>query len=247
VSRLDVALDPKAGAGRRVEAISGGGGRRRWSNDEKARAVGASLAPGVVVSEVARARGGRLGVRVNTARTHLQRIFDKTSVHSQAPLVRGASSNSRRLRRKAPVAEPHLDAGPATPHPNIVTTPPSMPQNDPPVAPIGLIALSVAAFAVGTGEFIVAGILPDLSADLGVGITKAGLLVSVYAAAVAMGGPILALATAGFRRKPLILALLAVVCLGQAFCAIAPNYSWLMAGPKSSTSWSSPSETSTRR
>ena len=57
MSRLDVALDPKAAAGRRVEVISGGGGRRRWSNDEKARAVGASLAPGVVVSEVARARG----------------------------------------------------------------------------------------------------------------------------------------------------------------------------------------------
>jgi hypothetical protein len=37
-------------AGRRVEVITGGGGRRRWSNDEKARAIGASLAPGVVIS-----------------------------------------------------------------------------------------------------------------------------------------------------------------------------------------------------
>jgi transposase len=57
VSRLDVTLDPKAASARRVEVISGGGGRRRWSDDEKARAIEASLAPGAVVSEVARAHG----------------------------------------------------------------------------------------------------------------------------------------------------------------------------------------------
>jgi transposase len=57
VSRLDVTLEPKAAAGRRVEVIAGGGGRRRWSDDEKARAIEESLAPGVVVSEIARRHG----------------------------------------------------------------------------------------------------------------------------------------------------------------------------------------------
>jgi transposase len=57
VSRLDVTLDPKVVTARRVEVITGGGGRRRWSDDEKARAIEASLAPGAVVSEVARAHG----------------------------------------------------------------------------------------------------------------------------------------------------------------------------------------------
>jgi transposase len=58
VSRLDVTLDPKAASARRVEVITGGGGgRRRWSDDEKARAIEASLAPGAVVSEIARAHG----------------------------------------------------------------------------------------------------------------------------------------------------------------------------------------------
>jgi transposase len=57
VSRLDGELEPKAAAGRRIEVITGGGGRRRWSEDEKARAIEASLAPGVVVSEVARLHG----------------------------------------------------------------------------------------------------------------------------------------------------------------------------------------------
>jgi MFS transporter, DHA1 family, inner membrane transport protein len=96
--------------------------------------------------------------------------------------------------------------------------------------PIGLLALSLAAFAIGTSEFVIAGILPDLSADFGVSISTTGLLVSVYAAAVAIGGPILAMFTAGLPRKPLIVLLLAVFCAGQAFCAMAPSYSWLMAG-----------------
>jgi DHA1 family inner membrane transport protein len=96
--------------------------------------------------------------------------------------------------------------------------------------PIGLLALSLAAFSVGTGEFIIAGILPDLSADFGVGIPTAGLLVTVYAIAVAIGGPILAMVTSSLPRKPLIVFLLAIFALGQAFCALAPSYSWLMAG-----------------
>jgi transposase len=54
VSRLDLELEPKTAAGRRVEVITGGGGCRRLSDDEKARAIEASLAPDAVVSEVAR-------------------------------------------------------------------------------------------------------------------------------------------------------------------------------------------------
>jgi transposase len=57
VSRLDLTLEPKVAAGRRVEVITGGGGRRRWSEDEKARAVEASLVPDAVVSAVARQHG----------------------------------------------------------------------------------------------------------------------------------------------------------------------------------------------
>ena len=56
MSRLDLTLE-KAATARRVEVITGGGGRRRWSDDEKARAVEASLAPGAVVSQVARRHG----------------------------------------------------------------------------------------------------------------------------------------------------------------------------------------------
>ena len=95
--------------------------------------------------------------------------------------------------------------------------------------PIALFALSLAAFAIGTTEFIIAGLLPDLSASFGVSIPTAGLLVTAYAVAVAIGGPVLALLTARLPRKPMIVGLLAVFTLGQAFCALAPSYPLLMA------------------
>ena len=57
MSRLDLTLDPKPPAARRIEVISGAGGRRRWSDEEKARAIEESLAPGAIVSQVARRHG----------------------------------------------------------------------------------------------------------------------------------------------------------------------------------------------
>jgi DHA1 family inner membrane transport protein len=95
--------------------------------------------------------------------------------------------------------------------------------------PIAIYALSLAAFAIGTAEFVISGILPDLAADFAVSIPTAGLLVTAYAAAVAIGGPILAVLTARLPRKPMIVALLIVFVFGQALCALAPSYGWLMA------------------
>ncbi len=57
MSRLDLTLDPKAPVARRIEVIKGAGGRRRWSDEEKARAIEESLAPDAVVSQVARRHG----------------------------------------------------------------------------------------------------------------------------------------------------------------------------------------------
>ena len=90
--------------------------------------------------------------------------------------------------------------------------------------PFAIYALSLAAFSIGTAEFIIAGILPDLSHDLSVSIPTAGLLVTFYAVAVAIGGPVLALLTAKFPKKPMIIGLLSVFVIGQGLCALAPSY-----------------------
>lgn len=95
--------------------------------------------------------------------------------------------------------------------------------------PIAIYALALAAFAIGTTEFIVSGILPEVSADLAVSIPTAGLLVTGYAAGVAVGGPILALLTARVPYKPMILILMLIFALGQVLCAFAPDYGMLLA------------------
>jgi MFS transporter, DHA1 family, inner membrane transport protein len=93
---------------------------------------------------------------------------------------------------------------------------------------LALLALSVAAFAIGTTEFVIMGLLPEVAADLKVSIPSAGLLVSGYALGVAAGAPVLAALTARMERRNALLLLLGLFILGNALCAIAPNYGVLM-------------------
>src|ERR1700709_2275063 len=86
-----------------------------------------------------------------------------------------------------------------------------------------LMALAIAAFGIGTSEFIIMGLLPNLSEDFHVSIPKAGALVSGYALSVTIGAPIVALATARLKRKFALLLLMGVFTLGNLSCALAPT------------------------
>ena len=93
---------------------------------------------------------------------------------------------------------------------------------------LALLALFSAAFAIGTSEFVIAGILPAVTTDLGISIPVAGYLVSLYALGVAIGGPVLATFTGRFSRKRLVLLYVAIFTVGYVFCALAPNYPLLL-------------------
>jgi MFS transporter, DHA1 family, inner membrane transport protein len=93
---------------------------------------------------------------------------------------------------------------------------------------IALLAMALAAFSIGTTEFVISGLLPTLSADLSVSIPTAGLLVTGYAAGVAVGGPLIGMLVGRLPPKPLIVALIAVFTIGQALCAISETYALLM-------------------
>jgi predicted MFS family arabinose efflux permease len=95
--------------------------------------------------------------------------------------------------------------------------------------PLGLLALTVGSFGIGTTEFVIMGLLMQVSADLGVTIASAGLLISGYALGVAVGAPVLTLATRKLPRKTVLLALMAIFTLGNLACALAPDYGSLMA------------------
>ncbi|MDM0080998.1 MULTISPECIES: MFS transporter [Variovorax] len=95
--------------------------------------------------------------------------------------------------------------------------------------PVALLALAAAAFAIGTSEFVVMGLLPDMALDLGVTLSQAGLLVTGYAMGVVVGAPVFAVATARLPRKATLVALACLFVLGNLLCALAPDYGLLMA------------------
>jgi DHA1 family inner membrane transport protein len=95
--------------------------------------------------------------------------------------------------------------------------------------PVAVLALTAGAFGIGTTEFIIMGLLMQVAGDMHVSVPTAGLLVSGYALGVFVGAPILTLATRRMPRKAVLLALMAIFTLGNAACALAPDYTSLMA------------------
>lgn len=95
--------------------------------------------------------------------------------------------------------------------------------------PLALYALTAGAFGIGVTEFVIMGLLLDVSADLGVSISAAGLLISGYALGVVVGAPLLGALTGRLPRKTLLLALMVVFTVGNLACALAPDYWTLMA------------------
>ena len=95
--------------------------------------------------------------------------------------------------------------------------------------PLALWALALSAFAIGTTEFVIVGLIPTIAASLHVTVPSAGLLVSLYALGVAVGAPVLTALTGRVPRKQLLLGLMALFTLGNLVAWMAPNYEALMA------------------
>ncbi|WP_330291543.1 MFS transporter [Streptomyces sp. NBC_00576] len=95
--------------------------------------------------------------------------------------------------------------------------------------PLALLALAVGAFGIGTTEFVMMGLLPDVADDLGVSIPSAGHLVSAYALGVVIGAPLLAAVTARMSRRKVLIGLMGLFVVGNALSAFAPDYDYLLA------------------
>lgn len=96
--------------------------------------------------------------------------------------------------------------------------------------PLALLALAIGAFGIGTTEFVIAGLLPEVAAEFDVSIPAAGWLISGYALGVAAGAVPMTLLGARLRRKHLLLILMVVFIAGNAISALAPSYAVMMAG-----------------
>ena len=95
--------------------------------------------------------------------------------------------------------------------------------------PLALWALTLSAFAIGTTEFVIVGLIPTIAASLNVSVPSAGLLVSLYALGVAVGAPVLTALTGRVPRKQLLLGLMLLFTIGNLVAWMAPGYAALMA------------------
>jgi len=94
--------------------------------------------------------------------------------------------------------------------------------------PAALWALTISAFAIGTTEFVAVGILPTIAQSLHVSVATSGLLVSIYAMGVALGGPLLTALTGRLPRKPLLVGLMGLFIAGHIASAMAPDFITLL-------------------
>lgn len=96
--------------------------------------------------------------------------------------------------------------------------------------PLALLALAISAFGIGTTEFVIMGLLPEVAGDFSVSIPTAGLLISGYALGVVVGGPLLTILGTKAPRKGMLLTLMGLFILGNLVSALAPAYGLLLTG-----------------
>ncbi|MFE4712552.1 MFS transporter [Paenibacillus sp. NPDC056722] len=93
---------------------------------------------------------------------------------------------------------------------------------------IALLSLAISAFAIGTTEFVLVGLLQTVADDLSISITRAGTLISGYAVAIAVGTPLIATFSGRFPKKQLLLLLMTIFTLGNLLAAFSHSYGLLM-------------------
>ncbi|MFE4800607.1 MFS transporter [Streptomyces sp. NPDC056708] len=96
--------------------------------------------------------------------------------------------------------------------------------------PLALLALAIGAFGIGTTEFVIMGVLPQVAGDFGVTIPTAGWLVSGYALGVVIGAPLLTVLGTRVSRKKMLMFLMGLFIVGNALSAVAPSFGLMLTG-----------------
>lgn len=96
--------------------------------------------------------------------------------------------------------------------------------------PLALWALTISAFGIGTTEFVIMGLLPEVAADFAVSIPTAGYLISGYALGVVVGAPLLTALGTRVPRKRMLLGLMVLFIAGNLLSALATSYGLLLTG-----------------
>ena len=90
-------------------------------------------------------------------------------------------------------------------------------------------SMALGSFAIGTGEFAIMGLMPDIAGNLNLSEPQVGHAISAYALGVVVGAPALAILGAKLLRKHMLLLLMLLYTLGNLATAFAPSFSSLVA------------------
>lgn len=93
---------------------------------------------------------------------------------------------------------------------------------------LAIFALSLGGFAIGTGEFVIMGLLSDAAKDLNVSIPDAGNLISMYALGVVIGAPLLAVLGSQLAKKNFLILLMLLFCIGNLLSSVLTSYGHLL-------------------
>ncbi|MER5438363.1 MFS transporter [Streptomyces sp. NPDC002790] len=96
--------------------------------------------------------------------------------------------------------------------------------------PLALLALAIGAFGIGTTEFVIMGLLPEVAGDFGVSIPTAGFLVTGYALGVMFGAPLMTALGTRIPRKRMLMLLLGFFIVGNLLSAVAPVFAVMLIG-----------------
>ncbi|MFD9812576.1 MFS transporter, partial [Streptomyces sp. NPDC059080] len=96
--------------------------------------------------------------------------------------------------------------------------------------PLALLALAIGAFGIGTTEFVIMGLLPQVGADLGVSVPTAGFLVTGYALGVVIGAPLMTVLGTKISRKNMLMLLMGLFIVGNVISAVAPVFAVMLIG-----------------
>ncbi|WBB68388.1 MFS transporter [Micromonospora sp. WMMD812] len=96
--------------------------------------------------------------------------------------------------------------------------------------PLALLALAIGAFGIGTTEFVIMGLLPQVAHDFGVSIPTGGLLVTGYALGVLIGAPLMTVLGTKVPRKRMLMALMGLFIAGNLVSALAPSFAVMLIG-----------------
>ncbi|GII31931.1 MFS transporter [Planotetraspora mira] len=96
--------------------------------------------------------------------------------------------------------------------------------------PLALLALAIGAFGIGTTEFVITGVLPEVAGDFSVSIPTAGLLVTGYALGVVVGAPLMTVLGTKVPRKRMLMLLMGLFIAGNLLSALSPTFGMMLAG-----------------